>query len=155
MALTLGTNAYITLADFKAWADQRAYNYGIDDAAIEAAIVIASVDFIDTKYTFKGESVSDSQAMQLPTDEVAIADIENAAAQAAWLQFKGRLFVDPTAIVQQGQVVSESKSVGPLDKSVTYKDGFQYTTTYPTASVDNMIRPYTISAGGLGSVVRG
>ncbi|QDP59315.1 MAG: hypothetical protein Tp136SUR676911_54 [Prokaryotic dsDNA virus sp.] len=154
MALTLGENAYITLAGFKAWADARGYDYGTDDAAIEAAIVIASVDFMNAQYTFKGEPLDDTQVMQLPTDCVAISDVENAAAQAAWLQFNGRLFVDPASIGQKGAVTSETKQVGSLSTSTSYAEGYQYTTTYPTTSVDRLLRAFTVG-GGLGSVVRG
>jgi len=154
MALTLGENAYITLADFKAWADARGYDYGTDDAVIEAAIVIASVDFLDAQYTFKGDQEVDGQPMQLPTDFVSIADIENAAAQAAWLQFNGRLFVDPLEVGQKGAVTSETKQVGSLSTSTSYAEGYQYTTTYPTTSVDRLLRAFTVG-GGLGKVVRG
>jgi hypothetical protein len=156
MALTVGTDAYISLADFKSWADDRAYDYSsFTDTAIEAAIRIASVDFINVNYTFKGDALSDSQPLQLPTDEVAIADILNGAAQASWQQLKGRLFVDVTEVGQTGQVVSETKKVASLSTSTTYAEGYQYTNVYPTTRIDDFLKPYTVAIGGLGNPVRG
>lgn len=154
MALTLGTNAYITLADFKTWAGERGYDLvNYLDSEIEAAITISSVDFIDARRTFKGEALADPQDMQLPTDEVAIADIEKAAAYAAWAQLNGKLFVDFSAVTSSGQVESESKSVGSLSKQVTYRDGTQLRDVYPTRQIDALLRPYVIY-GGLGTVNR-
>lgn len=145
MALTLGTDAYIELATYKAWADARGYTYGTD-AEVEAAIVLAT-DFIDQNYTFLGDPVSESQDLQLPTDEVTIADIEKGAAQATYLQTQGRLLVDPADISQQGQIASESSSVGSLSESIEYRGG--YITTYPTTSIDRALQGYIVS-GGLG-----
>ena len=142
--------SYTTLAQYKTWADARGYTYPVD-AEIDAAIVIAT-DFIDSRYTFKGDALSDSQELQLPTDEVAIADIEKAANQATYLQLLGRLTVDPSTLTTS-QVVGESKQVGSLSKSTSYAERATYTTTYPTTSVDKLLRPFVVG-GGLGSVVR-
>lgn len=153
MAVTVGTNGYITVTDFKAWADSRGYTYGADEL-VEAAIVVASVDFIDTNYKFRGDPLSPTQEMQLPTNEVAIEDIQNAAAQAAYLQLIGRLFVDPANLGQGGQITSESKKLGTLSTSTSYAEGYQYTTLYPTISIDNLMKKYIVSAG-MGTLIRG
>ena len=150
MAITLGTDAYISLADYKLWADARGYTYGTD-AEVEAAIVIAT-DFIDANYTFRGQPLSDNQPLQLPTNAVAIADIEKAAAQATYLQLLGRLTVDPSELTTAA-VISESKQVGSLSKSTSYAERARYTTTYPTTSVDRLLRGLVVG-GGLGGVVR-
>lgn len=139
---------YITATAYKAWADARGYTYGTD-AEIDAAAMLAT-DFIDAKYTFKGTPQQDDQ--QLPTDEVAIADIENAAAQATYLQLLGRLTVDPSTLTT-AQVVGESRSVGPLSTSKSYADRATYTTTYPTTSVDKLLKGFVVSQG-LGNVAR-
>ena len=140
--------AYITATAYKAWADARGYTYG-DDAEIDAAAMLAT-DFIDANYTFKGTPQQDDQ--QLPTDVVSIADIEKAAAQATYLQLLGRLTVDPSELTTAA-VISESKQVGSLSKSTSYAERARYTTTYPTTSVDKLLRGFVVG-GGLGSVVR-
>lgn len=150
MAITVGTDAYISLAGYKAWADARGYTYGVD-AEVEAAIVIAT-DFMDATYTFRGEPVTEGQPLQLPTDEVAIADIEKAIAQAVYLQLLGRLTVDPSTLTTT-VITGESKQVGSLSTSTSYAERARYTTTYPTTSVDKLLRGLVVG-GGLGSVAR-
>ena len=150
MAITLGTDAYISLVDYKAWADARGYAYGTD-AEVEAAIVIAT-DFMDSNYSFRGKPLADNQPLQLPADEVAIADIEKAIAQAVYLQLIGRLTVDPTSLTTAA-VVGESRAVGSLSTSTQYAERATYSTTYPTTSVDRLLKGFVVS-GGLGSVVR-
>lgn len=146
---TVGVNSYISLADFKAWADLRAYDYSsYTDAQIEAATVISAVDFIDPNYTFKGAKVSDTQSMDLPTSEVAIADILNGAAQATWQQLKGFLFVDQSTQSVNGKVTSESSSVGSLSESVEYEEGTALSTTYNTTQITNFLRPYLAFGSG-------
>jgi len=144
-------NAYITLAEFKAFATARFIDVDdYDDDQINGAIVIASADFISINYDFKGAALTTTQGMTLPTDEVVInKDIKNATFQAALLHLKNRLFVDTTEININGAVSSESKSVGSLSKSVEYaENGRKYTNKYPTANIDSMLSAY-VSGGGV------
>ena len=90
--------------------------------------------------------------MGLPTDEVAIADITSGAAQAAWQQLNGFLFVPMTTQSANGSVSSESKSVASLSKSVTYEEGTARTNTFSTTLIKNLLKPYIKSgAGGFNS----
>lgn len=62
-------NSYISVADYKAWADNRGFTYGTD-AVIEQQILramdyIESLDFVGVKHT-------DDQALQWPRDRVII-----------------------------------------------------------------------------------
>lgn len=153
MAIVLGDNGYISVAGFKAWADARAYDYSsYTDPQIEAAITISGVDFIDANYTFKGVKQDETQAMQLPTDEVEIADIENGAAQAVWSQLQGQIFVNAADIQQSGAVKRQRDKVGSLETETEYADGGSYTYTYPTARIDNLLRPYLQNSSQFGSV---
>jgi hypothetical protein len=149
MALVLGTNAYIDSATFTAWALERGYDLApYSSTVIENAITISSVDFIDVNYTFSGTPIA-VQPMQLPTDLVTIANIINGAAQAAWLKLNGRLFVDPTTLTQNGEVVSESKDLGPLKKGIEYAEGRSRTYLYDVQSVDRLLAAFTIGGSGL------
>lgn len=147
-------NAYISLSELESYATER--NEPIDTYTLaqkEAAIVVASVDFTDGSFTFRGEKLNENQSMSLPTDDVIIdAIIKRAVSAAAMLHLKGRLFVAPEDITAR-QVQSESGGVGSLSDSVTY---FQsgYVEKYPTTAIDRLLYPYTV-AGGLGYLRRG
>jgi hypothetical protein len=149
MAITVGVNAYITYAEFVAWADLRGYNITHPQAGVEEAIVIASLDFIDAMHNFKGDPVSSSQAMKLPTDQVTIANIKPAANAATKMQLEGLLMVDTSTTSASGSIESESKSVGPLSKSVTYRAGTAQTYKRITPLVDALLRPYLSASIGL------
>lgn len=153
--ITLGTNGYITVDSFKQWANTRLYDYtSYNDLEVEAAIVIASTEFIDTTYQFKGEKLDKEQAMLLPTDEVAIADIENATAQAVWQQLRGLLFT-PEQTTNEGEVLRKREKVGPIEEETEYREGSVRGYTYSTTKIDRLIAPYVIgNAGGL-SILRG
>lgn len=147
MALILGENAYIELADFKAWCDLRAYDYsGYTNAQIEAAIVVSSSDYIDVTYDFKGEPESSSQQMQLPTSEVAIADIEKGAAQAAWQQLTGLLFVEQST--SSGEIKRERKKLDVMEVETEYQDSSAATYTYSTTTISRLLAPYLAGGGG-------
>jgi len=141
---TVGTNSYISLTDFKAWADLRAYDYSsYTDDQINAAAVVSAVDFIDPNYEFKGTKLDADQPMDLPTNEVTIADIQNTAAQATWQQLNGVLFVKQSSSSNAGQIKKESKSLGTLSKSVEYVEGTTKNSTYyDTTVIDKLLQPY-------------
>ena len=148
--ITLGENAYITLANFKAWCDLRNYNYSCkSDADISAAIVRASLDYIDSNYTFKGDRLDSAQAMQLPTNEVTIANIQNGAAQASWQALNSELFIDVTA-QSKGYVTKEREKLDTLETETEYEESTAASYTHSTAQIDRFLSPYTISGYGFG-----
>jgi len=151
MAITLGENAYTTVQAFKDWATLRLLDfYSYNDLEIESAIVTTSVDYIDANYQFIGHPVETDQLMKLPTNDVAISDIANGVHQAVWMQLRGVLFT-PDSNETTGEVVSESKQIGELSKSVTYSEGSSKSYTFNTTKIDRLLSPFTISgSGGLG-----
>lgn len=148
MAVTVGTNSYLTLADFKAWADLRLNDYSaFTDPQIEAALVVSSLDFIDPNYNFKGDKLDDAQAMDLPTDEVAIDDIANGAAQAAWQQLNGELFISPTAN-SSGSITMQRKKLDVLETEVEYSENSAAFYKHDTTQIDKLLKPYVTSGAG-------
>lgn len=149
--ITVGTNSYLTVAEFKANCDLFGRDYSTkSDAEIEQALSSSALLYIDPNFTFKGEKLDENQAMDLPTDEVSIADIAQGAAQAAWQDLNGYLFVDESLQSVNGKVTSESKSVGSLSKSVDYEEGTALTTTYSTSKIRSLLKPYLgYNTGGL------
>lgn len=151
---TVGVNSYISVEDFKTWADLFGYEI-LDylDSEISSATVRTAINFIDPNYTFKGSKSVDTQSMQLPTTEVAIADINNAAAQAVYQDLKGFLFVAMESQSVNGQIASEDKKLGSLSKSVSYVEGTAKTSEYNTTIIDKLLRPFlSASSSGLNSL---
>ena len=150
------SNSYASVAQLDDYASIRNEDLSsYTQAQKEGALVVASLDYVDGYFTFKGEKLNDDQAMSLPTDQVDIdAKIVSAVCAAAVLQLKGRLFVDPTEISQR-IVAAESSSVGSLSESITYDGGAQYVDKYPTSQIDRLLLPYTEAQAGIGFSLRG
>lgn len=151
------TNAdsYASVADLDAYATHRLDVSGYSTAQKEAALVIASADWLDGYHNFRGDKLVSTQGLHFPTDEDAFPDaIVTAALKAALLQLQGLLLVDLSSVSQSGDVESESKSLGSLSKSVTYKSGTArtYSRTIPK-DLTGIIRPY-FEAGTLGVTYR-
>jgi hypothetical protein len=148
MAILLGENGYIDVATFKAEADLRGFDYSAyTDLQIEQAIVVSNLDYIDDNYTFKGKKLDDAQAMQLPTDEVAIADVKRGAYLAAKQQLDGKLYVDPAAN-GSGQVIMERDKLSKLETEKEYQPGTSATTTYNTSQIRKALKPYLAYQSG-------
>lgn len=147
MAITIGTNAYITAAEYEAYADERGI---LPNAVTLDADIIKSADFIDTYYNFKGELVTEGQPMKLPTDQVTIANIKKAALKAVEMQQAGLLTLN-LAGVETGLVKREMKKVDVLEKEIEYVEGSQQTFKRRSPELDMLLRPYTIggTSGGL------
>lgn len=154
MAIIVGTNSYLTASEFQAWADLR--NKSLADYTqeqIDAALVVSAVDFIDPNFNFKGVKLDSSQAMKLPTTLVAINDIYNGAAQAAFQQLTGALFIDPTQN-SAGQITSSRKKLSSLETETSYAEFSAASYTHDTTQIDNLLDPYVTSgtSGNMGKL---
>jgi hypothetical protein len=67
--LVSGANSYITLAEFKAWADDRGITYG-NDSLLSQQLYRAH-DYFET-LRFRGLKADENQTMQWPRDQVLI-----------------------------------------------------------------------------------
>lgn len=65
-----GANSYITLAEFKAWADSRDISYNADDNVVEAQILRA-MDYFERLF-FIGNKANENQPLQWPRTEALI-----------------------------------------------------------------------------------
>lgn len=151
-----GANALISVAELNTYMSDRGLDiYANIDSEKQAAIIVASQDYIDTYFKFRGTSLTTTQGMQIPTNEVGLfSDIKRACAMAAVLHLTQRLFVNPTDVTQRVIIEEESKVGSLSDKTVYQEDGASYTTKYPTASIDRILGKYSIGSG-LGGLVRG
>lgn len=142
---TLGTDSYVTSADYEAYANARGIN--ADLTKLDADL-IKSADFIDTYYNFKGQPVSDTQEMKLPTDQVTIAAIKKAALKAVEMQQAGLLTLD-LASVSAGTVKRLMTKVDVLEKEIEYVDGSQSTFKRKTPELDMLLRHFVVGSAGL------
>lgn len=119
-SIVSGANSYVTLAEFKAWADARGVTYGTD-AAVEAQIVRA-MDYIES-LAFKGLKKDQYQALQFPRVHLIIdgfevnsstipTELKNAVFEAVKLEIDGDGKLTPE------ERVTMSETVGSI--SVTY-----------------------------------
>ena len=147
-----GANALVSVAELTDYLTDRNDTTVYTDEQKQAAIIESSVDYIDTYFKIKGTPLTETQGMQIPTDEVGlVAKIKQAAYRGAQLSLIGRLFVDPSSIQSQA-VTGTSSKVASLSKSVEYADTNTYTTKYPTNSIDMLMKPYVDNGGGMGEL---
>jgi len=147
---------YCDVAYLDAYLTERGLPHGHNTADKEAALVIAAKDWLDGEHTFKGEQLTATQALQFPRVDVGLPDaIKQANALAAHLHLHKSLLVDTTAISTAGTIESESKSLGPMSKSVKYKSGSAqiYSRILPK-NLTNLLKPYLSNSGGLGVAYR-
>ena len=148
---------YCSVEYLDAYLTERGLSHGHNTADKEAALVIAAKDWIDGEHDFIENKLVSTQALKFPRDnDVGLPEaIMQANAQAAHLHLHDSLLVDTTSISTSGAVESESKAVGSLSKSVTYKSGSAqiYSRILPK-NLTNLLRPYSLNSGGLGVVYR-
>jgi hypothetical protein len=140
----VGANSYASVAELDAYAAHRLDLASYNTAQKESALVIASSDWMDGTHEFCGDQLTTTQGLFFPTVVDGLpANIKTATLKAALLQLQGLLLVDYKSISQSGVVESESKSLGSLSKSVTYKSGTSqiYGRILPT-DLTNLLKPY-------------
>lgn len=143
-------NSYADVNDFKDWADDRAIDYAsFPDIDIAGALVTATT-WIDTRYTFKGTELNDTQALRLPTDTVSVTpNVIKATCQAAHYHLSGLLM--PLAI--NTGIKSQRKKLDVLETETVYQDGATQKQSY--SIIDGLLKKYTLSGGGIGVVFNG
>jgi hypothetical protein len=152
---------YCDVAYLDAYLTERGITSTATTAQKEAALVISAKDWIDGQHEFIGEKLVSTQSMKFPRsglpDDIEYPDeIKLANAKAGYLQLQGLLLVDSSLISTTGIVESESKGLGPLSKSVTYKSGSSqiYGRILPK-DLTNLLIPYLDTSGLMGTVKRG
>lgn len=142
--MTVGTDTYITSAEYQTYADARGIT--VNFATVDADLIL-SADFINTYYTLK-----DGYALP-STDLELVAEMAKPALKAMEMQQAGLLTLDLAAL-SAGVVSSESKSLdGVGSKSVTYEEGTRSTYKPRTPQLDLLMKPFI--AFGSSGLVRG
>jgi hypothetical protein len=141
---------YCSLEYLDAYLEERGLEHDHSDADKERALVIAAKDWIDGYHTFNSEKLVSTQALKFPTEDDGLpADILLANAKAAHLYLHDLLLVDLSLVSTSGEVESESKSIGTLSKSTSYRAGTaqRYSRVLPR-DLTNLLQPYLYAGSG-------
>lgn len=143
-------NSYADVDDFKNWADDRAIDYSsFPDIDIAGALVTATT-WIDTRYTFKGTALNETQSLLLPTDTVSVTpNVVKSTCQAAHYQLAGLLMQSATTT----GIKSQRKKLDVLETETVYQDGATQKQSY--SIIDGLLKKYTLSGDGIRVVFNG
>lgn len=153
-------NAYISLAEFKAYWDDRGYDYSsITDENIQIAIIKAT-DYIENRYRkrFRGTREFTAQALSFPRLRLYDEDgrlveglptrLKNATAEYAKRAITAELAPDPT-IDDRGQKVTRFREkVGPIEEETQYSEAGGIAIYRPYPAADALLQEYIMPAGG-------
>jgi len=149
-------NAYLSVAAFKAYHDDRGNSYyGYSDTLIEQAIVRAS-DYLDTRFGFIGMRLQVTQSMEWPrtnafywdgrtASSMVPAEVMEAVAEYALRALSKSLTPDPVADSSGRNVQSETKTVGPISVSKQYSQAGSFVSFTPYPIVDNRLRELVLT----------
>lgn len=145
-SIVSGANSYITVAEFKAWADDRGITYGTDAKISEQ--LYRSMDYFET-LAFKGVKHSEEQALQFPRDDLYIDgysvdsdEIPKEVKLALYELVKIEIDGDSKLAPSEREVTSEQ-----IDSiKITYKDsaGMKRMTPALTQALRKLIQPTTM-----------
>lgn len=138
MALTVGTDTYVTVAELEAYALKR----GIAIVAVDKEpLLVKALDYIDT-LSYRGVKTSDTQLLQFPRDitlDLVPTNVKNAQMAAALMIDSGE---DLQATLGK-KVLSEKIDV----IEITYSDNSSDMKVF--TKINALLREYLASAGGL------
>lgn len=141
--LVSGADSYVTLAEFKAWADKRGVTYGTDDAVTQQ--IYRAMDYIES-LNFIGEKSDENQALQWPRDQVVIDgyyidsdEMPSELKVAVYESIKAEIDGDSRMTASDRRTISEK--VGDLQ--VTYANNADVKRSIPavTRALRKLIRP--------------
>ncbi|MCK9569018.1 hypothetical protein M0R72_08760 [Candidatus Pacearchaeota archaeon] len=162
---TADANAYISVAFFRQYCEDRGYTLTALDAAIQVAIVKAT-DFMDTRWTYAGLKYAEDQSTECPRQGVINSAgywvsgfplaFQQACAEYSRAALSADLMPSPTVDDSRLKVKEISKSVGgAVSKRIVFMGGgghYQWP-TYPLA--DRMMRRSELVASSRGEIARG
>lgn len=162
-------NTYISQADADAYfADRDNVVWAAAEADAKAAALIQATQYLDTRYTFKGQRLTTTQALEWPRQPVPIVSqvgfivdiwssqsdffawpvqrIKDACCEAALRALSASLYTD------QDPSIVLSEKVGEI--AVSYSESVRNGGQNRIAIVDDLIRRYITSGGANVALVR-
>jgi hypothetical protein len=143
-SLVANANSYITLAEYKAWADARGLAYSANDATIEQQILRA-MDYLERIF-YIGNKANENQFLQWPRTEAQIdgyyADATEIPKEVKTSTYEAtKVQADGYSQFETEARRTKSESIG--DISVVYADNSENRTTTPalTFALSKIIQP--------------
>lgn len=128
-------NAYISIADFKAYHDDRGNDYSSSsDTEIEEAVVRAT-DYMDSRWTFAGDrEIGETQSTECPrsgvydprtgfTVDPYPPELEEACAEYALTALSGSLYASPNIDASGRQIKTSRRKVDVIETETEYFQG--------------------------------
>lgn len=155
-----GANAYISVAEFKAYHDERGQAYAAvlaTDGAIEQAIIRAT-DFVGLRWAGRFRGWVEHEAQELDFPRLGLRDsngrlvlgiptkLKQATAEYALRAGSGELLPDPSADTA-GMVVQKTEKVGPIEESVRYSEGRPVAPIVAYPAADRLLAEYLKPTG--------
>jgi hypothetical protein len=142
--------SYADYAQYLAWALSRNITVTQTKTEIDAALYVATNDYIDVNYTFKGVATDEAQVTSLPTNQVSInSKVIRATCECAYLHLQGKLFnsnLDPLGAIKSKE---SSKELDVLKKSESVEYWGKASQSYlmPHPQIDKLLAPYLSNSG--------
>jgi hypothetical protein len=128
-------NAYIDVAFLEAYLSDRGVDHSAHDNSSKEAAIVLATDYLDTRFSFVGSRLLETQSTEWPRDGVLSkrgdcvegipTAIRQACAEYAWYALvNDTLFVSPAPNTDGRLVAETSKAVsGAVSKSVRFERG--------------------------------
>jgi hypothetical protein len=158
-------NAGVSVEYVDEYCADRAMTEWTGDTATKRSAIIRATDYIENRFSFKGEPYSEDQGLHYPISDSYDADEDDetdepaempenylkAIAEYSVRALSGPLAPDPVVSDTGLQVSSKMEKVGPLEESTTYTTSqARVIRAYPAA--DMLLRDLVKSTGN--SVIR-
>src|SRR5690554_3813411 len=126
-------NAYIEVAFFKSYHDDRGREYSSDNDLLEQAIIRAT-DYVDNRWgdRFKGSRLTTTQALEFPRKslrdrtnsivEGIPAKLKQATAEYALRAIDNELAPDPEVHASGNRVTGMREKVGPIEEEFSFAE---------------------------------
>lgn len=126
-------NAYLSVADFKSYHDDRGQSYAsYSDSQIQYAIIKAT-DYLDYRFTFIGIRRLETQSLEWPRLNAFYSDgrmaslvpveVQEACAEYAFRALSATLAPDPIYDDSNSLIANKTSKVGPLEVTKEYSRG--------------------------------
>lgn len=136
-------NAYIDVAFLRDYYTARGVTLPSDDGALEAAITVATLDYVDFFFKFREKPLNDAQALKAPFERSGFPEaVKRATAVAAYLHTEGLLFVDKSTNLQQGQVKRTRRKLEGLETENEYVEHTGKKVTYYNPEIKILLKPF-------------
>jgi hypothetical protein len=148
-------NAYVTVAEFKAYHKARDNDFDGGGGEIEKAIVTAT-DYLDDRWEFVGVRLTRDQATEWPRRDAEDSQgyvwtgvptkVKEACSEYALIALSGDLDPTPERDVSGRTVSSKREKVGPIEESKSFSGSALYSPPeYPVA--DRKLAGLTTASG--------